>query len=138
MIVRDVSSARPLSPGGPPNGRMGRMSGGAGMRKCSTCGHVFFAHGPAGCRTCGCTSTRGGLFKPDTPPEEILQTLLPVDPRSMERDDALPDENAWREAALGQAGAEEDGIVSPEASRVGSAAQERRTCSQPRQAVPEN
>ena len=71
------------------------------MRKCSTCGHDFFAHGPEGCRTCGCTATRGGLFKPDTPPEEILRTLLPVDPRSMEWDDALPDENAGREAAPG-------------------------------------
>ncbi len=47
------------------------------MRKCSTCGHVFFAHGPDGCRTCGCTGTRGGLFRPDTPPEKILRTLRP-------------------------------------------------------------
>jgi len=50
---------------------------GAGMRRCE-CGHVFYAHGPDGCRTCGCTATRGGLFKPDTPPEEIVRTLLPV------------------------------------------------------------
>jgi hypothetical protein len=71
------------------------------MRKCSTCHHVFYAHGPTGCRTCGCTTVRGGLFKPDTPPEEILRTLLPVEPRSMEGGDAVPDEVASRKAALG-------------------------------------
>ncbi len=56
---------------------MDLVSGGAGMRKCSTCGHVFYAHGPNpnGCRKCGCTAVRGGLFKPETPPDEIVRTL---------------------------------------------------------------
>ncbi len=44
-----------------------------------------------GCRTCGCTGTRGGLFKPDTPPEEIVR-LLRVDPQTMEWGEGLPDE----------------------------------------------
>jgi hypothetical protein len=72
------------------------------MRKCSTCGHIFFAHGPDGCHACGCTATRGGLFKSDTSPEEILRTLLPSMPRSMEWGDAATDEDAWREAELGE------------------------------------
>jgi hypothetical protein len=59
------------------------------MRRCE-CGHVFFAHGSDGCRTCGCTAVRGGLFKPDTPPEEILRALLPDDRGLAERGDALP------------------------------------------------
>jgi hypothetical protein len=71
------------------------------MRKCSTCSHVFFAHRPDGCRTCGCVATRGGLFTPETPPEEIIRTLLRVDPRSMDWGDAVPDEDARRETALG-------------------------------------
>jgi hypothetical protein len=44
------------------------------MTRCG-CGHVFFAHGPHGCRECGCTDTRGGLFQPDTSPETILQVV---------------------------------------------------------------
>jgi len=64
---------------------MGLVSGGAGMRKCSTCSHVFYAHGPDGCRKCGCTAVRGGLFKPETPPEEIVRTLrLGTEPKHCE------------------------------------------------------
>lgn len=45
------------------------------MRECSTCGQVFFADDRDGCRSCGCTAVRGGLFKPDTPPEEVVRVL---------------------------------------------------------------
>ena len=46
-----------------------------GMRICKSCGHVFFAHGPKGCNTCGCTDVRGALFDSTTTTEEIIRTI---------------------------------------------------------------
>ena len=46
-----------------------------GSTRCETCGHLFFAHGPAGCRErdCRCTATRGILIRVPPDPETLKQ-----------------------------------------------------------------
>ena len=48
-----------------------------GSRRCKTCDHLFFAHGPNGCRECGCTAVKGGLVRGDSPSavDDLLHTL---------------------------------------------------------------
>jgi hypothetical protein len=38
---------------------------------------VFFAHDRDGCRSCGCSAVRGGLFKPDVGNAGWLLRLFP-------------------------------------------------------------
>lgn len=75
-----------------------------GSRVCE-CGHLFFAHGPEGCG-CGCTRVRGGLFRPDMPPEEIIRTLglgQEEAPESDERrEDELPSDESERSDPIDQ------------------------------------
>lgn len=77
-----------------------------GSNRCR-CGHLFFAHGPDGCRTCGCTATRGGLFRPDTRAEEIVR-LLRVDPSTMKWGNELPYEDLSDDLATGEPSPPED------------------------------
>jgi hypothetical protein len=49
-----------------------------GSRSCSSCGHVFWAHGPDGCRTCGCTDTRGVDFQPFTSPDDVAEQVARI------------------------------------------------------------
>jgi hypothetical protein len=66
-----------------------------GSSHCSKCDHLFFAHGPDGCRECGCTNVKGGLVRADSPTavEDFLRALgIEIEPGADPPEDVAGDQ----------------------------------------------